>query len=450
MRLAIAKPSYSPRPTPITLTSAFGFFGAALAWHVVSALVISLWYSGDLPFFRDELLTSLEWFWRWDKPWQILLFNLHAAGGVIGLEFLIGYVVWRISRAWVSEGIALRDFVLCWWRGCLLCTLIGPVALLTTAWLAGISTIGWIPAVLVLTIAPAGLAPRILRTPQRWRPVCPECGQSVAFAAKPRCSECGDPYPCSDRFYRRWGIVRLPWDQKRRSLVAAYVKTVFFILFRPATAAWRLANPDRVGRAVRWTLGHALAVPVISGAIVRVANGWFSGTLSTTSLNDQFRAAGVQPADITAEFSWIWWMESATVDALAPLLPALLGIGIVLAAPRLQPAARLGLMKWTLYLSILPIALGAAFSSRIWVIVLMRMMGGRSMMSVTQLPAEYGAAAILGLHMIYAIWWAVGVAAQPYLRHRGLPVFLSAFFTYMLIVGSIANFVPLREIWVAL
>lgn len=110
----------------------------------------------------------------------------------------------------------------------------------------------------LLIVLSAGLAARVLKTPCRWKPVCPECGHTVLRAVVPRCSECGEPHPNSDSYYRRWANRRLAWDQKKRTLLFAYFTTVFCIVFRPGYAARHLSMPDRFGRAVRWVIGHLL------------------------------------------------------------------------------------------------------------------------------------------------------------------------------------------------
>ncbi len=49
----------------------------------------------------------------------------------------------------------------------------------------------------------------------RWRPSCPECGQSIRRAASPRCTECGAIFVGDARRNRRWAVQRVALDRGR-------------------------------------------------------------------------------------------------------------------------------------------------------------------------------------------------------------------------------------------
>lgn len=370
---------------------------------------------------------------------------------VIALPVLMAgaYSLWALVRYRYSASLSWRLFCLCWLRASLLGLIVAPAACLLTRWAFGSVEMGFAAVAAYLLIAPAALSPRILPTRQFWRPVCPECGHSVAYSRSPRCNECGEAYPSSDPYYRRWAIHRLLWDQKRRSIVPAYLMTTLWLAFRPSRAAWRLANPDRLGRPARWMLAHALAPLLFWGLMllsIGVRESYWPIDESDTRGGLIVAADPRRPPALNNAF---WGAESVLGWTFAiSLFPVALGVALSFATPFVQPAARYGMAKWSLYATSLPvlIALAVVAYTLIPFVVGLGFKGYRfasllTFLAVIQIMAPWPAFAGKGIQpyvAIYAVWWAIGYASQPYLRRRGFLVFLLALGAYLLTWKSVA------------
>lgn len=410
---------------------------AILAWHATIAAVAAWWFLADIPLDRPELLDVLGWRSRTVR--SLVAMNLLAGGFLVLCEGLLAFVLWRLARLVARSPASFSGFALCWWRGCLIATVLIPLVLLASRHAFDSIAPGIFLCAPLLVVLPAVVAGRALSTPQRWRPVCPECGHSVLRAVEPRCSECGEPYPNPDPYYRRWAIRRLAWDQRKRTLLFAYINTVFCIVFRPGYTAWHLSIPDRIGRAVRWTIGHFLFPTALVIGLLGCL--WLLAPLLSKA-QPVSPIAGSTPADLQPEVTfgrvalWLatllftWWLA-------AIVYPVMIASALSMATPWIHPAARRGMIKWALYLAVLPPMLllllaGTSIAAELlWprIPIVPIPLGPFVSIAFYRYPQWFLAAVLL----IWGLWWAIGVAAQPYLRRRGFFVFVGAFCAYLMV-----------------
>lgn len=443
-RLRPAEPSSTAVPLRL---------GSIVCWHALVAIAVLLFFCGRIPITDSELVSLLGWRWR-SQP-ELIAKNIAVAALLLVFEGGLAYLIWRAARWGTGSSTDAAGFSYCWGYACLIATVFVLAAVFVLPFLNVIFRIDalWIAISALyawLILAPGGMAARLLSTPLRWRPVCPECGHTVAYAVDARCSECGEPYPCSDRFYRRWGIRRLPWDQRRRTLLFAYMATLALILFKPHIAAWRAGIPDHIGRAVRWWLGN-LAVSALSVAMpFGVLSSWLRNAWSPgNSFYSSLHLVPVDPSvdtvtQIVSRIGLTWLIWTVAVG----IFPVAVGVGLAAATPRVQPAARIGMTKWTLYLAAVPIGVGYLCFLATLIVTVLERLGfsvGRSASNggfinildpatwadyLSQFPSEV----VLGCLTWWGAWWAIGVASQPYLRKRGFFVFLGAFAAYLTVV----------------
>jgi hypothetical protein len=243
--------------------------------------------------------------------------------------------------------------------------------------------------------------------------VCPECGYSVFRITSGRCPECGDAFPSPVR-PRRWAILRAPWEQRRRtSIPGAYVRTLLLIVFRPGRVGFRLGKPDRLGRALRWAAVHVALAALLGPALfwyqlpTRVA-GAAAGRVPASRAFLPPQADTVPAATIAlwATQSFVAWFA---VLAFLPVLGAALA-GSALAA---WPAAPAGVIKWGLYLTALPPMLLFTFG------VLRGISYAFGLSRPAWMPSPAPLLGPTGLALVYAIWWGLGAAWNPYLPRRG-------------------------------
>jgi hypothetical protein len=356
---------------------------------------------------------------------------------MLGVEGVLVYIPYRAvtrRRRWFS----LTHFVRLWCRTCLGLTvtfLVGAIALRGVPGLGEAALLLPIPC---LIAAPAWLAYRELHPRKRmarWRPVCPECGYSLRRLTCDRCPECGEAFPTPSRVYRRWAWRRLPWERRARgSALSAYLRTTLLVIFRPAHAARGVAIPDRYGKAVRWAAVHLLLIALVGslGNSQTGLPGRVLTRLATFPLTDFFATVAPSPSNIG-----IWAAQSllAWIVALGslPLLGAVLGIAV----PGRHPAARRGIVKWSLYsFAGVSVALGLLILTSLltWVAWLLAETGvihanvgpwSRFVLRPVNLPW------LAIWAVLYGVWWAKGVAGNPYLRRRGGTVFLAHALTYI-------------------
>lgn len=254
----------------------------------------------------------------------------------------------------------------------------------------------------------------------RWKPVCPECGYSLRGLAEPRCPECGVDFPPARTTFRRWAVRRVAWDRvKRGSALDAYLRTLAVILFLPWRAGRGLVVPDHWHRCVRWAVVH-IAVAVFTCALL--ANGehtlyWLVEQVSPSSFDPPHMDG---PGDASAARVLAWFSQSLIAWAIAILFSVGLASLLSISLPGRHRAAKLGGVKWSLYLSSLFIVMLAAWYGY----YVLNPPQAQATFPVTftyTLPTP-GPPAML-LAGAYGAWWAAGVAANPYNRVRTLRAF---------------------------
>lgn len=264
----------------------------------------------------------------------------------------------------------------------------------------------------------------------KWKPVCPECGYLLRGLREARCPECGVPFPTEIPTFRRWAVRRLPWDRaKRGSVLAAYLGTLAIILVLPWRGARGLAMPDHWRRALRWAGGH-LAVGALACAML--ANGqqfprWLVYQAWPPSFDPPHLA---MLDDAPAGRMTIWLAQSFVAWAIAIALPTAIGTALSFGVPGRHRAAKLGGIKWSLYLTSLCLVLLAGWYGYFALRPPQARAPFPMKFTYPLPPAELPAMLLDGL---YGVWWAAGMAANPYNRVRGMRAFLH--FTALYVVG---------------
>lgn len=403
---------------------------AAFAWHLVALLIAFLSLLGHVPYKSTDLQTALGWEYRTGS--EVIAKNAFLLFVLLAVEWMLAYLLWVGVRSRQPHATTANYYFVCLWRACVLGTIVLPTLVAASLYMFNVPYVGLVIGVLYLIIAPAGLAPRILPTRQPWRPVCPECGHTVAYAVLPRCTECGEPYPSADRFYRRWAIPRVPWERTTRSWFFAYIQTMFMIVFRPGAAAWRLGTPARMDRAVWWAIAHPAIPLCVIAALLLVANARMSSVQTWAGVYP----GGIVPADppnVGSATSMILRLVAWTIAAI--FYPVSIGLLLVAGVSKIQPAARRAMYKWTLYASALPIAIligviGVGLSLWVGYVLNVRVISARQVPSVVFSLFNTPKVVLLLVTAVYAIWWSIGLASQPYARRRGFVVFLLALAAY--------------------
>jgi len=339
----------------------------------------------------------------------------------VACEGVLAYIGVRIVARRRRAPFAL--FVRAWWRACVYGIVLIPVALAlfsTSSAVLSPSLCGLLVATYFLVL-PALLADGELRPRwhmPRWRPVCPECAYSLRRLALPRCPECGHALPVETRTFRRWAHPRLAWDRAtRRGLPATHIRTLLTIIVCPCRAARGLLLPDRYGRAVRWCVAHLLLLALAGTAFGSHGFFWQHALAkwyaSGPTPDDQYEA-GMTPAVMAT-----WAAQSLlTWIIMLGTLPAL-GVALGVIWPGRHPAARRAIAKWSLYAT---------------TVLVLAFLGANAGPLANWCRAQFAASGPMIFHpktppalvvvLLYALWWARGVAANPYLRRRGVWVFL--------------------------
>ncbi|MCA9253886.1 MAG: hypothetical protein R3E58_18825 [Phycisphaerae bacterium] len=281
----------------------------------------------------------------------------------------------------------------------------------------------------------------------RWRPVCPDCGYSIRRIVEQRCPECGNEFPATGKAFRRWAFRRLPWDRSPREFVAkAYIKSLCWIVFLPWRAARGLAIPDRTSRAIRWAMLH-FAGTVISLALL--SHGlhyvrWLQFKLFPSILN---QLEPVKWNDYLIKQTPIWAVHTLIAWGTVLLVAVLTGCALSYLLPGRHRAAKLGGVKWSLY--IVPIYLLATV---VWYPVELLFTGFPisflaqsfwSLIGIQDTPYWF-------LVTVYAVWWSWGISANQFNRRRQilacLPYFWLYFGTWLLIMRLISPFGALEPL----
>ncbi len=254
-----------------------------------------------------------------------------------------------------------------------------------------------------------------------WTPTCPECGYAIRALPRSTCPECGVGFPTQCPYFRRWGVLRLAWDRiNPGSLLVAYVRTVAMIVARPWRATLGLVVPDRWGRCWGWGSAHiclsALATALLANG--KSLHGWMMFRLLPEEFRLPHRAT---LGDIPLGQVLVWLSQSAVVWAFVFSVPVIVGIVLALCIPTRHRAAKFGGLKWSLYLTALFLPIIAVWYGYYNC--------NPPLVYVTG-PVEFsspGAAPDLPIGLLgagYGLWWATGIAANPYNRERGIRPFL--------------------------
>ncbi len=367
-----------------------------------------------------------------------------AVTTAVACEGVLAYIGVRIVARRRRTPFAL--FVRAWWRACLYGIVLIPVALALFGTSSAVLSpslcgllLGTYFLVLPAILADAELHPRWRMA--RWRPVCPECGYSLRRLALPRCPECGRALPVATHAYRRWARPRLAWDRATRGgLPATYVRTLLTIIVCPCRAARGLLLPDRYARAVRWCVAHVLLLALIGTAFG--SHGFFWQHALT-----KWYASGPTPDDqyeagMTAGVLATWAVQSLlTWIIMLGTLPAL-GVALGVIWPARHPAARRAIAKWSLYAT---------------TVLVLAFLGANAGPLANWCRAQFAASGPMIFHpktppalvvvLLYALWWARGVAANPYLRRRGVWVFFGHAALYLAVWRLlIVAFFPMWEL----
>lgn len=252
----------------------------------------------------------------------------------------------------------------------------------------------------------------------RWRPVCPECGYSLRGSTGDRCPECGQPFPTSERFFRRWACRRLPWDRfDRRGRVRALVASVLWIIVTPTRAACGLSIPDRWGRAATWC-----AAWILVGSVAAATLGTHRNAIASVVWPD----SGLLAYPDFWQVMWgpprwraLWIAQSAATHAAHMALVVAIGIAVSLLQPWRHAAARRAGVKWSLYASaVMPLAVVAFVGAQ--AIAVVRAGSPAAAAALSQLRT----ASPMPLEIVvvaYLIWWSIGMAAGMFARSRSVP-----------------------------
>lgn len=256
----------------------------------------------------------------------------------------------------------------------------------------------------------------------RWRPVCPDCGYALRGLVHPRCPECGVDFPTRLRSSRRWAFRRLAWDRQRRgSLLLSYLRTLAVVLVCPWQAGRRLIIPDGWGRARRWAGAHLVLLAAASAVLG--ANQSYQYWLKAYPRQAQFHhPARFFAEDTPVDRVLVWFAESFV--AWAFVLAGILGIALLLSVliPGRHRAAKLGGVKFSLYLVPLYLVPLAAWYSYC---VAYPLLDPTAASVGLNIKGPMPRAPVDLLAGVFALWWAAGMAGNPYDRSRCLRAFVA-------------------------
>ena len=250
----------------------------------------------------------------------------------------------------------------------------------------------------------------------RWKPVCPECGYSLRGLRGARCPECGTDFPTKHAGFRRWAFRRFPWDRlPRGSLFSAYLRSLAFIAVLPMKAARGVAVPDRWKRCRRWAVLHLFLATI---AAVLLGNDqqyirWVAHRIWPPTFRPPHLFGFTDPP---LDRVLVWAGHSFLAWALVLLLTVTIACAISLCTPGRHRAAKLGGVKWSLYLAPLFLLMLAGWYG-FYFILPPQVQAPFPMTFAYKLPPpEIPVWLLVGP---YGVWWAIGMAANQYDRKRG-------------------------------
>jgi len=181
--------------------------------------------------------------------------------------------------------------------------------------------------------------------------------------------------------------------------------------------------PERYGRAGRWVVGHVALVACVGLALGQDGYflDWTVRNLGPDAAAWRSMALGWGAPSVGRMGIWAGQTFAAWVIALAvlPLLGALLGIAMAWH----HPAARRGIVKWSLYATAIHVP-----AAIVWYGLTLAESRGRRPGPFIPLgvsrPDPYLPSLFAVLAVAYGLWWAMGVSGNPYVRHRGFKSFI--------------------------
>jgi hypothetical protein len=208
----------------------------------------------------------------------------------------------------------------------------------------------------------------------------------------------------------------------------SYLRTFFAILFTPWRAGRGLVVPDHWSRCVRWTVVHVMiaAFACVAMADDRFNIRWLAEQLSPSS---SFSPDSDVSLRAPAVRMLVWFSQSLAAWSIVMLFAIGLGALLSISVPGRRRAAKLGGVKWSLYLSSIFVVVIAA-----WYVVVLSAWYGYYVLNPPQAPAtdwwRFCAARTVPdpspglLTGVYGLWWAVGMAANRYNHKRGFLAFV--------------------------
>jgi len=205
-----------------------------------------------------------------------------------------------------------------------------------------------------------------------------------------------------------------------------------------------LAIPDRYGRAARWAVAHLILVSLL-GTLLGSAR-YCAWTLlrrlqGRTLLPLPAGTPGLEEHPTGRVLIWAVHSFGVWFVVCAALL--LLGILLGVCVSGRHSAAKGAIAKWSLYATpILIPALLLSVGMEIWreepYLQYTRGLGPAGI-----LLAPWGSPSPWVLAVVYSLWWALGVATNPYLPRRGWRVFLAHLAAYP-VAWTLLRFVLFR------
>lgn len=254
-----------------------------------------------------------------------------------------------------------------------------------------------------------------------WKPICPDCGYPVRGLVAPRCPECGVDFPTARTTFRRWAVRRVAWDRVIRGpVLGAYLRTLAVILFLPWRAGRGLVLPDHWPRCVRWAVVH-IVLAVFTCALL--ANGehtlyWLVEQVSPNPFDPPHMDL---QEDAPAARVLVWFGQSLTAWAIVIVFSVGLGSLLSIGLPGRHRAAKLSGVKWSLYLAPLFMVMVAGWYGY-YVVNPVQPRATAPVTFTYELSTPLPPAVLLA--GAYGVWWAAGMAANPYNRARTLGAFL--------------------------
>lgn len=366
---------------------------------------------------------------------------LLVIGSMTGLFLCVSYLFYRFGSP--AAGRTNLRFVRHCWMTALVNLVAGltvfyvilllPPAIQPMQWPSPLDDISTLLPITLLLLGPtllARLEHRGIKKPS-WRPQCPECGHSLKHA-RARCSECGEAFPTERTRFRRWAVLRLPWDRARRGfLLVPYWATLAGVVFMPRRFAGGAAVPDRIGRAWRWAAFHMLLVAGVA-ALGKYGPRWYFEVVLPYSdpLGPPYEGPDLGHYAVWASQTAAMWLAAqvsyfASAVILLNLLPGTL------------PAARRTMLKWALYctaaLPVLEVAVlgievtgaipGVTVAGRFaWMPGWQRLWWDWQQLTR---PPE------LLIAMGYGWLWAAGVSANRWIAWRGCTTWMVTYAAYV-------------------